>query len=103
MGTLARALAPLADARCGASLHLAAAAAGRDATTQHALDALHSADYRLPAALSALVAGRRAERLTLCRDQLDAWTAAEAQLFEKAVAKCGKAFHDIRRDFVSGD
>ncbi|XP_043231795.1 metastasis-associated protein MTA3-like [Amphibalanus amphitrite] len=100
VGTLARALDPSVTGRCGASLHLAAAAAGRDATTQHALDALHAADYRLPAALSGLVAGRRAERLTLCRDQLDAWTVSEAQLFEKAMNKCGKAFGDIRRDFL---
>ncbi|KAF0303396.1 Metastasis-associated protein MTA3 [Amphibalanus amphitrite] len=100
VGTLARALDPSVTGRCGASLHLAAAAAGRDTTTQHALDALHAADYRLPAALSGLVAGRRADRLTLCRDQLDAWTTSETQLFEKAMNKCGKVFGDIRRDFL---
>lgn len=37
----------------------------------------------------------------LCRDQLEEWSAAEANLFEEAIEKYGKDFNDIRHDFVS--
>lgn len=37
----------------------------------------------------------------LCRDQLEEWSATEANLFDEALEKYGKDFNDIRQDFVS--
>lgn len=35
------------------------------------------------------------------RDQMEEWSAAEANLFEEAIEKYQKDFNDIRADFVS--
>lgn len=37
----------------------------------------------------------------LCRDEMEDWSASEANLFEEALDKYGKDFNDIRTDFVS--
>lgn len=37
----------------------------------------------------------------LCRDEMEEWSASEANLFEEALDKYGKDFNDIRQDFVS--
>jgi metastasis-associated protein MTA len=37
----------------------------------------------------------------LCRDEMEEWSASEANLFEEALEKYGKDFNDIRQDFVS--
>lgn len=37
----------------------------------------------------------------LCRDEMEEWSASEANLFEEALDKYGKDFTDIRHDFVS--
>jgi hypothetical protein len=37
----------------------------------------------------------------LFSDQMEEWSAAEANLFEEAIEKYGKDFNDIRQDFVS--
>lgn len=37
----------------------------------------------------------------LCRDEMEEWSASEANLFEEALEKYGKDFNDIRNDFVS--
>lgn len=37
----------------------------------------------------------------LCRDEIEDWSASEANLFEEALDKYGKDFNDIRQDFVS--
>ena len=37
----------------------------------------------------------------LCRDEMEEWSASEANLFEEALDKYGKDFNDIRNDFVS--
>lgn len=37
----------------------------------------------------------------LCRDEMEEWSASEANLFEDALEKYGKDFNDIRNDFVS--
>lgn len=37
----------------------------------------------------------------LCRDEMEEWSASEANLFEEALDKYGKDFTDIRQDFVS--
>ena len=36
----------------------------------------------------------------LCRDEMEEWSASEANLFEEALEKYGKDFNDIRQDFV---
>lgn len=36
----------------------------------------------------------------LCRDEMEEWSASEANLFEEALDKYGKDFNDIRQDFV---
>ena len=36
----------------------------------------------------------------LCRDEMEDWSASEANLFEEAIDKYGKDFNDIRRDFL---
>lgn len=38
----------------------------------------------------------------LCRDEMEEWSASEANLFEEALEKYGKDFTDIQQDFVSG-
>ena len=37
----------------------------------------------------------------LCRDEIEDWSASEANLFEEALDKYGKDFNDIRLDYVS--
>lgn len=37
----------------------------------------------------------------LCRDEMEEWSASEANLFEEALEKYGKDFIDVRQDFVS--
>lgn len=44
---------------------------------------------------------RRRENTVNLRDQMEEWSAAEANLFEDAVEKYGKDFNDVRNDFVS--
>jgi metastasis-associated protein MTA len=39
----------------------------------------------------------------LCRDEMEEWSASEANLFEEALDKYGKDFNDIRNDFVSDE
>lgn len=41
------------------------------------------------------------ESLVLCRDEMEEWSASEANLFEEALDKYGKDFTDIRQDYVS--
>lgn len=36
----------------------------------------------------------------LVRDEMEEWTASEGNLFEEAMEKYGKDFHDIRNDFL---
>lgn len=64
----------------------------------YAMDALHKNDYDLSKALVSLVP---ASGPVLCRDQMEEWSASEANLFEEALEKYGKDFNDIRTDFVS--
>jgi metastasis-associated protein MTA len=37
----------------------------------------------------------------LCRDELEEWSAAEANIFEEALDKYGKEFNEIRKECVS--
>ena len=98
VGTFARALDCSSTVR-QPSLHMSAAAASRDITIFHAMQTLHSHKYSVASAVSALVPTGGP---VLCRDQMEEWSASEANLFEDAIEKYGKDFNDIRQDFVSG-
>lgn len=62
------------------------------------MDTLHNCGYNLISAVSSLVPNTGP---ILCRDEMEEWSAAEANLFEEALEKYGKDFNDIRHDFVS--
>ena len=64
----------------------------------HAMDSLHKNAYLLDKAIASLVPSSGP---VLCRDEMEEWSASEANLFEEALDKYGKDFTDIRQDFVS--
>lgn len=96
VGTFARALDCSSSVK-QPSLHMSAAAASRDITLFHAMDTLHGHSYDLAEALSSLVPSTGP---VLCRDEMEEWSASEANLFEEALEKYGKDFNDIRQDFL---
>lgn len=96
VGTFARALDCNSSVK-QPSLHMSAAAASRDITLFHAMDTLHQHNYDLAAALGSLVP---LGGPVLCRDEMEEWSASEANLFEEALDKYGKDFNDIRQDFL---
>lgn len=65
----------------------------------HAMDTLHKHNYSIESAMCSLVPSSGP---VLCRDEMEEWSASEANLFEEALDKYGKDFNDIRQDFVSG-
>lgn len=77
---------------------MSAAAASRDVTLSQAYHVLHANDYDIGKAVLSLVPPNGP---VLCRDEMEEWSASEANLFEDAVEKYGKDFNDIRQDFVS--
>uniref|UniRef100_A0A3Q0S842 Metastasis associated 1 n=1 Tax=Amphilophus citrinellus TaxID=61819 RepID=A0A3Q0S842_AMPCI len=97
VGTFARALDCSSSVR-QPSLHMSAAAASRDITLFHAMDTLHATGYDMTRAIAALVPQGGP---VLCRDEMEEWSASEANLFEEALEKYGKDFTDIQQDFVS--
>ncbi|KJH43288.1 BAH domain protein [Dictyocaulus viviparus] len=117
VGTFSRALDTSSSTKLP-SLHMTAAAASRDVTLLHAMALLHQADYDIGQAVKYLVPPPNknyypleADKATghntvslggpiLCRDQIEEWSAAEANLFEDALEKYGKDFSDVRTDFV---
>lgn len=96
VGTFARALDCSSSVK-QPSLHMSAAAASRDVTLFHAYDLLHKHNYDVAEALKALVPPTGP---MLCRDEMEDWSASEANLFEEAIEKYGKGFNDIRKDFL---
>ncbi|XP_060536245.1 metastasis-associated protein MTA3 isoform X2 [Cylas formicarius] len=96
VGTFARALDCSSSVK-QPSLHMSAAAASRDITLFHAMDTLHRHNYDLASVLCSLVPSSGP---VLCRDEMEEWSASEANLFEEALDKYGKDFKDIRRDFL---
>ncbi|XP_012520512.1 PREDICTED: metastasis-associated protein MTA1-like, partial [Propithecus coquereli] len=96
VGTFARALDCSSSVR-QPSLHMSAAAASRDITLFHAMDTLHRNIYDISKAISALVPQGGP---VLCRDEMEEWSASEANLFEEALEKYGKDFTDIQQDFL---
>lgn len=63
------------------------------------MDILHKHTYSIEESLCSLVPSTGP---MLCRDEIEDWSASEANLFEEALDKYGKDFNDIRQDFVSG-
>ncbi|XP_051885520.1 metastasis-associated protein MTA1 isoform X3 [Pristis pectinata] len=96
VGTFARALDCSSSVR-QPSLHMSAAAASRDITQFHAMDTLYKSTYEVSQAISALVPQGGP---VLCRDEMEEWSASEANLFEEALEKYGKDFEDIQQDFL---
>ncbi|KAL1110311.1 hypothetical protein AAG570_007844 [Ranatra chinensis] len=96
VGTFARALDCSSSVK-QPSLHMSAAAASRDITLFHAMDTLHKHKYTMSEAVSSLVPSTGP---VLCRDEMEEWSASEANLFEEALEKYGKDFSDIRQDFL---
>ncbi|XP_076380307.1 metastasis associated 1-like isoform X3 [Megalopta genalis] len=96
VGTFARALDCSSSVK-QPSLHMSAAAASRDITLFHAMDTLHRHSYDVAKAMSSLVPSTGP---VLCRDEMEEWSASEANLFEEALDKYGKDFADIRQDFL---
>ncbi|XP_067680880.1 metastasis-associated protein MTA3-like isoform X10 [Haliotis asinina] len=96
VGTFARALDCTSTVR-QPSLHMSAAAASRDITLFHAMCTLHKHNYDLAKAVASLVPEGGP---VLCRDEMEEWSASEANLFEEALDKYGKDFNDIRQDFL---
>lgn len=62
------------------------------------MDTLHRHNYDVAQAMSSLIP---CSGPVLCRDEMEEWSASEANLFEEALEKYGKDFGDIRGDFVS--
>lgn len=62
------------------------------------MDILHKHNYNITSAISSLVPSGGP---VLCRDEMEEWSASEANLFEEALEKYGKDFIDVRQDFVS--
>lgn len=62
------------------------------------MDTLHRHNYDVAKAMSSLVPSSGP---VLCRDEMEEWSASEANLFEEALEKYGKDFSDIRQDYVS--
>uniref|UniRef100_A0A3P8Z1A8 Metastasis associated 1 n=1 Tax=Esox lucius TaxID=8010 RepID=A0A3P8Z1A8_ESOLU len=96
VGTFARALDCSSSVR-QPSLHMSAAAASRDITLFHAMDTLDKTGYDMTRAIAALVPQGGP---VLCRDEMEEWSASEANLFEEALEKYGKDFTDIQQDFL---
>lgn len=96
VGTFARALDCSSSVK-QPSLHMSAAAASRDVTLLHAMELLHRVGYDLARAVASLVPPGGP---VLCRDEMEEWSASEANLFEEALEKYGKDFADIRQDFL---
>ncbi|XP_055903422.1 metastasis-associated protein MTA3 isoform X1 [Eupeodes corollae] len=96
IGTFARALDCSSSVK-QPSLHMSAAAASRDITLFHAMDILHKHNYSMEDAMCSLVPSTGP---VLCRDEIEDWSASEANLFEEALDKYGKDFNDIRQDFL---
>lgn len=61
------------------------------------METLHNSAYSIEEAMCSLIPSSGP---VLCRDEIEDWSASEANLFEEALDKYGKDFNDIRQDFV---
>lgn len=96
IGTFGRAL-DISSSVKQPNLLLTASTASRDITIQKALDVLHENDYDIGRAVLALTKNNVP---TICRDQLEDWSPAEATLFEESLDKYSKSFFEIRKEVM---
>lgn len=96
IGTYARAL-DCNNAFKQPSLPLSAASASRDITLFYAMNTLHSHDYDIGKASLAFITK---EGPIICKDEIEDWSAGEANLFEEAFDKVGKNFTEIRTEYL---
>lgn len=96
VGTYARAL-DCNTAFKQPSLALSAASASREITLFHAMNVLHDNNYDIGKAALSLITSSGP---VLCKDELEEWSASEANLFEDALEKYGKDFNEIRKDYL---
>lgn len=61
------------------------------------MDTLHKHHYDLALATCSLVPNTGP---ILVKDQMEDWSAAEANSFEDAIEKCGKDFIEIQKEYV---
>jgi hypothetical protein len=61
------------------------------------MDTLHKHHYDLAVATCCLVPNTGP---ILVKDQMEDWSAAEANSFEDAIEKCGKDFREIQKEYV---
>ncbi len=62
------------------------------------MNVLHDNAYDIGKAALSLIT---ANGPVLCKDEIEDWSAAEANLFEDALEKYGKDFNEIRKDYVN--
>jgi hypothetical protein len=62
------------------------------------MDTLHKHHYDLALATCSLVPNTGP---ILVKDQMEDWSAAEANSFEDAIEKCGKDFIEIQKEYVN--
>jgi len=96
IGTYARAL-DCNNAFKQPSLPLSAASASRDITLFYAMNTLHLHDYDIGKASLAFITK---EGPIICKDEIEDWSAGEANLFEEAFDKVGKDFGVIRSEYL---
>jgi hypothetical protein len=61
------------------------------------MDTLHKHHYDIALATCSLVPNTGP---ILVKDQMEDWSAAEANSFEEAIEKCGKDFREIQKEYV---
>lgn len=76
---------------------MTASCASRDITVQKALDVLHENNYDIGRALLNLTPNNIP---TICKDELEEWSPAEAALFEESLDKYSKSFYEIRKEVM---
>ena len=81
VGTFARALDCSSSVK-QPSLYMSAAAPSRDVTLFHAMDTLHTHKYDISKAVCSLIPSTGP---VLCRDEMEEWSASEANLFERSL------------------
>lgn len=96
IGTFGRALDITSSVR-QPNLLLTASSSSRDITIQRAHDVLHENDYDIGKAVLSLTSNNIP---TICKDELEEWSPAEASLFEESLDKYSKSFYEIRKDVM---
>jgi hypothetical protein len=62
------------------------------------MNTLHEQNYNIGKAALSLITSNGP---IICKDEIEDWSAAEANLFEEAIDKIGKDFIEIRKEYVN--